>query len=69
MDRDCLEFGHLVTVQQGYASWISQMVQEYGIDGLRIDGAYGPFPTLPLALETIVDGFSDLGFFCVTAAK
>src|SRR5579872_2451418 len=28
------------TVQSGYASWIQNLVQEYSIDGLRIDGQH-----------------------------
>jgi hypothetical protein len=28
------------TVASAYGSWISNLVQEYGIDGLRIDGGF-----------------------------
>ena len=36
------------TVQSGYATWIKNLVQEFSIDGLRIDGGhvvspFGPF--------------------------
>jgi hypothetical protein len=31
------------TVVSTYGSWISNLVQEYGIDGLRIDGTFVPF--------------------------
>lgn len=37
-------------VQDGYSDWIKNLVQEYSIDGLRIDGMYLVF--LPTALRS-----------------
>ena len=37
-------------VQDGYSDWIRNLVQEYSIDGLRIDGMYLVF--LPTALQS-----------------
>lgn len=36
-------------VQDGYADWIKNLVQEYSIDGLRIDGMC--FAFLPVSLQ------------------